>query len=130
MERIERMKIIKAYKEIIEEMKKEYKKLLQVLEDKELTLLRLKGEQSETEEVRLAYKIKEKEVQQLRQQQLAIKHKLEEKKFLLQAQHLKVCGYVVVVTIEYQTYGKDTGKQVFAGMERKETKHSKGADRN
>ncbi len=88
-ERVERIKTAKTYKDIVEGIKNEYKGLQQALEEKELTLLRLKGEKSETEECTINYKIKEKEVAQLQQQRDAMFHKMEQTRFLLQSQHLK-----------------------------------------
>ena len=86
----EREHCVEHSKSFIEEMKEEYQNLLKTLENKELEILKLKEEQTEAEEYELRHKIKSKEVEELRQQSQIIKNKMEQKKFLMQTQHLRV----------------------------------------
>lgn len=89
-EQSKRLENVRRNKEIMADIEKQHINLLKLLEDKEYTLLRLKDDQSEAIEQEFTYRVKEKEVAKLEQQNSTLQNHMEKKVILLQADYLKV----------------------------------------
>eukprot|EP00826_Nyctotherus_ovalis_P012187 TRINITY_DN13195_c0_g1_i2.p1 TRINITY_DN13195_c0_g1~~TRINITY_DN13195_c0_g1_i2.p1 ORF type:complete len:277 (+),score=34.90 TRINITY_DN13195_c0_g1_i2:228-1058(+) len=110
IEQSKRLEDVRKNKEIMAGIEKQYINLLRSLEDKEYTLLRLKDDQSEAIELEFTYRVKEKEVAKLEQQNSTLQNHMEKKVILLQTDYLKVLPLSSI--IEHKECGDSDCQQV------------------
>ncbi len=88
-DRQQRVTTAAQYGSMVDQIKAECMRLQAALEEREISLLRLRAEKAEAEEIALQHKICEKEVKLLEGQRDTLLHRNEAKVFGLQSNHIK-----------------------------------------
>eukprot|EP01022_Parablepharisma_sp_SALTPOND_P017765 TRINITY_DN288_c0_g1_i1.p3 TRINITY_DN288_c0_g1~~TRINITY_DN288_c0_g1_i1.p3 ORF type:complete len:312 (-),score=57.56 TRINITY_DN288_c0_g1_i1:661-1596(-) len=124
----EKVAAVTKYVNEIETIKNEYRTLEKALEEKEIVLLSLNAEKAELDKYTNNYKLKEKELQQLKEQYNTIECKWKAKILSLQSTHLKV--YYLINHLASGRNGQKTAKSGNTGKAGGQAESCQGLDQD